>query len=544
MNPWETAVESRPDAVLIVRSPAGDRTEVPLRPLPFHIGRLAENHLSLRDNRISRRHARIVAEQGGYVLEDLNSRHGVYVNGVRTGRQALSHGDRISFGFPDSYELTFQLSRTGTPSLLAKTEAAGGHLGRLRAMLEVARALQASLSTDEVLAAVVEAALAITGCERGFLLLASGERLEVRVARGRRGPLVESAPGLPLDRLHQAMRERADLFWIRLDAVGGALAIPLVRVRTGADQHTGIVSASEDTVGLLYMELPEGAELPAGSRELLATLALEASTVLENARLLEQQWARQRMEEELKIARRIQESLLPRELPCSPWLCAAGGSLPSRQVGGDYYELRAVAPDCYAVAMADVSGKGVGAALLAALLQGMFVAAPHTRLPMEEMLARVNRFLLERTGGEQYATVFYGLLEESGRLRFVNAGHPPLLRLTGQGLERRRAQALPLGLLEEASYRVEEVQLERGDRLVLYTDGLTEARNAAGEFFGLERLERVLREHGAEGAAGLYRAVLAAVEQFTEGGEQPDDIALLVLEFGPGQAASRAQPRA
>ena len=536
MKAAPTAAEARPSAVLWVRSPSGDRTEVPLDPLPFLIGRLADNHLSLRDNRISRRHARILAEGGAYVIEDLNSRHGLYVNGVRVTRQTLRHGDRISFGFPDSYELTFELAPGGPASLLAHSEAAGGRLGRLRAMLEVARALQASLSTDDVLAAVVEAALAVTGCERGFLLLARGDRLEVRVARSRTGPVGDAVPALPLERLQRAMRERAELFWIQPEAVGGALAIPLVRVRTGGDQHTGVVSASEDTIGLLYMELPEGKELQADSRELLATLALEASTVLENARLLEEQWVRQRMEEELRIARRIQESLLPRELPCSPWLCAAGGSIPSRQVGGDYYELRAIAPDCYAVAMADVSGKGVGAALLAALLQGMFVAAPHARLPMEEMLARVNRFLIERTGGEQYATVFYGLLEESGRLRFVNAGHPPLLRLGRAGLERWMAKALPLGMLGEASYAVEEAWLEHGDRLVLYTDGLTEARNAQGEFFGLDRLERVVREHGDAGAQELYRALLSSVQEFAERGEQPDDIALLVLEYRGGAA--------
>ncbi|MCS7314180.1 MAG: SpoIIE family protein phosphatase [Bryobacterales bacterium] len=527
-----------PPAVLVVSDPGGDRSEVPLAPLPFHIGRLAENQLALRDGRISRRHARIVFEEGAYTIEDLGSRHGLFVNGERVSRHRLRHGDRIGFGFPDSYELVFRLAG-GAGSLLAQTEVPGSHLARLRAMLEVARALHASLSTEEVLATVVEAALAVTGCSRGFLLLWEGGRFQVRVARTRTGPLPGGAPRLPARQLERAALERRELFWIAPDAVGGGLAIPLVKVRTGGSGHTSAVSAATDTIGLLYMEGDGACEPPAGSRELLTTLALEASTVLENARLLEEQWVRQRMEQELRLAQRIQESLLPRRLPCAPWLRAAGGAIPSREVGGDYYELRRAGPDCFVLAIADVSGKGVGAALLAALLQGMFLAAPHTRVPVEELMARANRFLLERTGGEQYATVIYGQIEAGGRLRVVNAGHPPWLRLHGARLERHPARSLPLGLIEEACYVPEEVQLDAGDLLLFYTDGLTEARNQSGELFGLRRLEDVVAGRRPEGAQELYDEVLAALDSFTGGVSQSDDIALMALEFGPERQPSR-----
>lgn len=519
-------------AALLVFSPSGDRSQVPVHPVPFRIGRLSDNHLALRDNRISRRHAQIVLEDGQYVIEDCRSRYGVFVNGLRVERARLRHGDRISFGFEDSYQLTFLSGAGGVRTLLAQREL-GSELDRLRATLEVARALQASLSTDEVLAAVVEAALAITGCERGFLLLVAGGKLEVRVARDRVGSRPPGEPRVPPARLQQVLLERRDLFSIPPEAVAGAVAIPLVRIRTGGAQQTSVVSAVEDTVGLLYMESDAACQLPAGSRELLTTLAMEASTVLENARLLEQQWERQRMEEELRIARRIQESLLPGALPSGGWLRAAGASVPSRQVGGDYYDLRALDPDRWAVAVADVSGKGVGAALLAALLQGMFLTAPYTRLPMPELLARVNRFLLERTGGEQYATVFYGLLESGGRFQFVNAGHPPALLLRRGAMRRLAAGAVPLGLLEEAEYASEETQLEPGDRLLIYTDGLTEARSAAGEFFGRQRLEQVAAQCGEADAAQTCRLLLEAVQRFTAGAEPADDIAVLVLEYAP-----------
>lgn len=537
-------------ATLIVTSPSGNRTQILVRPLPFRIGRLSENNLTLRDNRISRHHAQIVLESGEYVIADLESSHGLFVNGARVKRHRLRDSDRIEFGFPDSYRLTFHLGEPKLQNLLTQSEAlGGGNLAKLRAMVEVARALQTSLSTDEVLAAVVEAALAVTGCERGFLLLRTREDdLEIRIARDRSGPLSKTDLHVPTRLLLRALNQRKDFLSMSFDPSDGpgkgagstvadleltsAVCVPLVRIRTGVGQQTTALSAADDTVGLLYMDSRKGAaDLSAGSRELLTTLALEASTVLENARLLEEQWERQRMEEELRIARGIQESLLPRQLPSAGWLRAAGSSIPSREVGGDYYDVRQFAGDCWAAVMADVSGKGVGAALLAALLQGMFLAAPYTRLSLGEMMARVNRFLNERTGGEQYATAVYATIDSDGRLRIINAGHPPPYLLRRSRIERLPAQALPVGLIEETTYPVSETTLEPGDKLVLYTDGLSEASNAAGDFFGLKRIEQVLRAHAAASAGALHDTLLRAVATFTAGAEQRDDISLLVLEF-------------
>ncbi len=170
------AIMARP-ATLVVINPSGNRNRVPVTPVPFTIGRQADNHLILRDNRASRNHARIVAENGEYYVEDLKSSHGVFVNGTRVTRQKLYAADRIEFGFPDSYSLIFTFDDDEIQKLLdqfsaPKTASAGaGNLAKLRALVEVARALQNSLSTDDVLAAVVDAALAITGFERGFLLL-------------------------------------------------------------------------------------------------------------------------------------------------------------------------------------------------------------------------------------------------------------------------------------------------------------------------------------------------------------------------------------
>jgi len=525
-------------AALEVVSPSDHRTRVALQPLPFHIGRTGANELPLPDTRISRRHARIVLEGGAYIIEDLQSSHGVFVNGTRVERQQLAAADRIDFGFADSYQLVFRLDE-------GALEAGAGGLARLRATLELARAMQAALSTDDVLDMVVRAALEVTGCERGFLLLRQGDDLAVRVARGRIGPLPPGELRVPTRLLLRALEERREFLSMSFDSSGGGersvadlelrsvVALPLVHIRADAPQETSALSAAEQTAGLLYLDsrsLPS--ELPGGSRELLTTLALEASTVLENARLLEELWARQRFEEELRIARRIQESLLPRALPEAGWLRAAGSNLPSLQVAGDFFDVRPVGPSGWVSVVADVSGKGMGAALLAALLEGMFVAAPYTRLSMEETMPRVNRFLLDRTQGEQYATVFYCALDDAGLLRWVNAGHPPAVRLRPSGeLKDLAAGGPPLGMLEEAAWTVEHTQLEPGDKLVIYTDGLAEACNAEGEFFLPRRLRPLLRAHAGDSCRDLHNALVAAVREFTADAPPRDDITLLVLEL-------------
>src|SRR5581483_2105374 len=171
--------------------PSGERTSISIDPLPFRIGRGPENDLILRDNRASRAHASIVRRDGAFLIEDLGSLHGTWVNGKRIEKPtALHSGDSVHFGFEDSYRLVFSASDGRISRILEKissvsTQAAGpaGSFARLRALVEVARTLQTSLAADEVLSAVVDTALALTGAERGFLLLRSEDDLEIRIGR-------------------------------------------------------------------------------------------------------------------------------------------------------------------------------------------------------------------------------------------------------------------------------------------------------------------------------------------------------------------------
>ena len=541
-------------ASLVVIDPNGHRTRVAIDPLPFSIGRQPDSDLIVRDSRVSRTHARILAENGEYAIEDCGSLHGTYVNGQRITRQALRNSDKIEFGAQDSYQLVFALDGAELKRLMEQVGSSaplgvGGNLAKLRAILDLARTVQSSFSVDDVLASVVDTALAITGAERGFLMLRAGGGLEMRIARHRRGRHLHASDlRVPRDVIHRALERRRELLSMNFDPLGegetrpqssvadldlrSVICVPLVRIRTGQGEATSVLSTGSETVGVLYMDSRlVAADLAGGNRELLQTLAIEASTVLENARLLEEERAKRQMEEELSLARTIQQSLLPGKLPSEGWLRASGSSVASHEVGGDYFDVTPVNEHCWCAVVADVSGKGVSSALLASLLQGALITATDHPGAMGHRMERLNRFLMDRTGGEKYATVFYCLLELDGRLSYVNAAHcPPIIVRVGGELSTLKATGMPVGLMEPAEFGVAEERLAPGDKIVIYTDGVTEAQNAAGEFFGKKRLREIVTAHAAASCQSLHDAIQQAVTEFTEGAPQSDDITLVVLE--------------
>jgi sigma-B regulation protein RsbU (phosphoserine phosphatase) len=377
--------------------------------------------------------------------------------------------------------------------------------------------------------------------------------LAVEVARDREGRSLEAGdlrvPASVIERALNSRRELLSMIFDPLEESGArpestvaalelrsVVCLPLIEIRSGKMEETGALETARATVGLVYMDSREiAADLSAGNRELLQTLAIEASTILENARLIEEERIKQRMEDELKIAREIQQGLTPPALPTSGWFRAAGSSWASSEVGGDYFDVSPLPGDRWAAVVADVSGKGVSSALLASFLQGAFLMASGGQAGIGAMMGQLNRFLLERTRGEKYATVFYCIVEASGKLYYVNAGHcaPYLVSRDGR-LRKLHTTGMPVGMLEEAEFQMVETQLEPGDKIALYSDGLTEAEDANGHFFDAERVRLCLREFSEAGAVQLHRRLMDTVEQFTEGGVVRDDITALVLEYaGP-----------
>jgi phosphoserine phosphatase RsbU/P len=516
---------------LTVVSPGGDQERADVSTFPFLIGRQAGNQLVLRDNRISRVHARLIQRGAQVLVEDCGSTHGLFVNGERiTAEHTLAAGDKIAFGSTEEagYGLIFGWRDGALPGLVDRMPG-DEHLAKLRSLVEVARALHASLQPEEVLGAVIDAALKLTGGERGYLLLKRDGDLQVTLARAAGGAPLASFSTVPLEKIRALLASRTLPIATVME---GGLCVPLLRVRTEVSPETVAISLN-DKVGALYLEAAEKGALASGNRELLETLAVEAASVLENAALLEQDQQRRRMEQELEIARGIQRSLLPRKLPADGWLLASGSSDPTNEVGGDFYDLIHVRDDLWSIAMADVSGKGASSALLASLLQGAFLMAPENEAGIVAMLEHLNRYLYERTAGEKYATVFYAALEHDGSLHWANAGHCTPYLLNAAGLQTLDTNAMPVGLLDPAPFEVAKTQLAPGDKLVIFSDGLADAVNAAKETFD-RPLRRLLRHPQAnQTAAQLHKRILNELNAFTGGAPQRDDITLLVVEYKP-----------
>ncbi len=564
-NPHVSVMASPPPPPVVsleVVHPSGKRTRAQLGSFPFRLGRQSDNHLQLRDSRISRNHAEIRYHLGAFVLHDLNSSHGTFVNGHRVTQATLQHGDLVDFGFDDSYRLQFQMEGHEISRILDRLEpgpsgdtreTAG--LSKLTVLLEVARTLQSSLGVDEVLTSVVDAALSVTSSERGFLLLADGEGLAVKVARTRDGRNLSSEElSVPTSVILKELRQRRELLTMTFDpAMEGfdpqqtiaalelrtVICIPLIRMRAGGPPKDTIAAASlHETTGVLYLDSRElGSRLTLADRELLQTLALEASNVLENTRLLADEQRNRKIQEELEIARSIQQSLLPRSLPQTGWFRASGISIPSQNVAGDYFDVRRIREDRFVNIIVDVSGKGVSSALLASLLQGIFIAASTEPPDLPALMSRTNEFLVERTEGEKYATMFYCILQSDGALYWTNAGHcPGILIRPGQPYELLRPTSMPIGMMTEAEFEVRQTQLRPGDKLCLYSDGLSEAHLPPSErgvfhFYGEDRIQDIIRRHENTSARHIQDALLQDVQDFLGGAEQTDDVTLLVIDY-------------
>jgi len=279
-----------------------------------------------------------------------------------------------------------------------------------------------------------------------------------------------------------------------------------------------------------------GASYGPGELEFLYALGTLAASAIRNTFLLEAQIERQHLERELQQARQIQQRLLPRQLPEVPGVELAACVLPSQEVGGDYYDVLREPDGSLRLAIADVAGKGMAAALLMANLQ----ACLHVLVPLESTLeqstAQINRVVCENTEADRFITFFQArYLPSTRQLVYVNAGHNPPLLLHASGHAKRLSHGgLLLGVLPDARYEAERLSLAPGDLLVLFTDGVTEAMGPGDEPFGEDRLLACLLAHRHASAQAIVEAVRQAVEQFTgRPANSDDDFTLVVLKVRP-----------
>jgi phosphoserine phosphatase RsbU/P len=556
---------SQTEAVLEVIAPDRSRQQVALTLEPFNIGRGGEvdNVLQLDDGRISRRCATIVADGAGYRLQDRGNRSGVFVNGAKVLQHLLRDGDVITFGIDDSYQIVFHsaaapvpppppvsvanlLTRIGSISDFTSTTGSGG-LNKLNLLLEATSLLHSQLPLDSVLGTMLDHAISVTHADRGLLLEpdASGA-LHVHQARSNKGENLapetlnpsQTAINQAISKQSSVITEDLNLAGVDLKAAASVViqglravvAIPLyASSRSTAD--TGAENERGQLLGLIYLDSRRRAAFSALDRQILDALAVQAASIMDNARLVERERERQRLEQELSIARTIQQALLPHGLTDFPHLAVTGVHYPCHEVGGDYFDVVQVSEDRTAILIADVSGKGLGAALLTTMLQGALSGLTMGADPVK-VFNHINRFLCRHAEVGRYATMFIGLLGKEGMLEYIKAGHPsPLLLRQGNVSELYTEGSFPVGLIPEAEYTSARLQLEPEDTLVLFSDGVTEAENSAHELFEVRGLSQVLAGRKDVPVEELQQSVFDAVRDFTKGAEQSDDITLLVVRY-------------
>jgi serine phosphatase RsbU (regulator of sigma subunit)/pSer/pThr/pTyr-binding forkhead associated (FHA) protein len=538
-----------PDARLEVTDALGRRI-VPIAKDAFGIGRRETNDLRLAGSEVSRDHAEIVSTGTGFLVRDKQSRYGTFVNDEQVNERALAHGDRIRLGRSGGAELVFLLADTA-PAQDKATTTAIGDLRQIAALLDGLRALGSGRVLDDVLALVLDSAIEVTGAERGFIMLASGpdDVLDLKLARAK-GRITLPGSGFNTSRKIPEEVFKTGELKIVADLLDGDLAnvhmgtvalgirhvacIPLrvVRYLDHADMKN---EGKNKNIGVLYLDSREkGSLLAPHTRTALDTLATEAGVAIENARLYRETLEKARIEHELKIAAEIQKALLPQGSQVGPFFESAGMSVQARSIGGDFFDMTDLKDGSFGFLCGDVAGKGPAAALLTSKILGIFSAFALVGDDPAQLVDHINKVLTRRAIDARYATLLYGQLDKDGHLAFCNAGHNPPLVYGSGGLQRIESGGMPVGLFEMAPYSVDSLELKPGDTMVIYSDGVTEAQNLAGEEFGEGRLVQVMQENHLGSAENVLDKIIAAVKHFAHGAEQYDDVTALVVKYtGP-----------
>jgi len=530
-------VTAPPQPRLVVLE-AGARRVVALAKPEFRIGRAADAELQLSDVGVSRDHAVITTDASGYLLRD-RSRTGTRVNGEAITERRLSHGDEIDIGGSAVILFLTEPPEQVSPRLQPSD------LRPIAALLDSLRAMGGERVLDEVLALVLDAAIDTSGAERGFIMLADASgRLEMQMAR--------AAGQVPLPRDADAISRKipGEVF-----ASGEAMVVADLLEGELAAVHTGTValgirhvlcvplrvvryveraepSAAPRTVGVLYLDSrARGRLLSPASRAEIEALAREASLAIENARLYQEAMEKARLDRELATASRIQQALLPEPRRSGAFFEAVGASIPSRTIGGDFFDYQQLPDEAFGLAIGDITGKGPAAALLTALVQGLLAAESLTGRKPDEAIAIVNRVLLSRSIESRFLTLFLGVLTPDGRLEYCNAGQNPPLLFSRGSTARLEVGGTLIGAFPHATFERGRAQLLPGDILVLYSDGVTEAENTAGEEFGEDRL-RVTVSAALDGPPqAVLDALFAALREFTQNAGQHDDMTAVVVRY-------------
>lgn len=525
------------------------------------LGRSGEADIAIRGDRgVSKLHARIETEVSGYVIADLGSRNGTYVNDHPIGGEPapLLPGDRIRLGRSvfvfegGEPEGTVPEERTDdlqAPASLFRADRlpftmAGGTPavrpedtdGRLLKLTELSKEVMTSRSEAELGALVTRSLLEWLEADCCAIVhpveSGDGYDFEIQTLASRPGYEGRSI-SISTTAVKQALENR--MASITSNALGderfrdrqSVIVRRLVSILCVPLWH-------EDRVfGLLYLDSSDPAvQFTVDHLGLSSAVANLTAIKTDNLRLFDAAVAKSALDKELALAGEIQAGLLPGESYAFNTLACAGTHVSCEEIGGDYYDFIPLGEDVLTVTIADVTGHGPSSALLMVACKTMLTTLVDIGVPLVERVGRLNEYILHHSSVSQFITFFHAEIDIRAKtLSYCNAGHNPPMLLSQDGPVQKLPPVTPPLGIAAVSFETETVRFEPGTRLVMYTDGVTEAANPDGELFEEQRLESLLTKHRRQGAGAMKDTVMAAVFGFSAGSRQCDDVTLAVVEF-------------
>ena len=536
---------------LLIQCPDGQMKTVPLTGERISIGRSSAAELSFpEDAGLSRQHFAFENEGEDWMVQDLGSKNGTFVNNIPLkARLILKPGDRITAGHlvivfspeaagANAGVVVFEGGDSSSPSTStvvtslegAKTmafEKGGARASAsLQALIDAGQELSENRPLSELFPVILDLAIRAVNAQRGVLLILEGDALVPKAHKGDGFRISTAVRDRVINDKSSILVRDAQLD----DAFKGRMSIVEQKVHT---MMAAPLQAKERIIGLIYLDSPFILrEFTKDDLSLLTVMANVAAIRIENARLAEVEAAERIMQRDLSQAADIQGRMLPGKAPDVPGTELAGFNLACRTVGGDYYDFFPYANGKVGLTLGDVSGKGLPASLMMMALHARVQVLAEDPGDLGAFMVRLNKATCAKCPSNRFITFFFCVLDPAtGDLAYANAGHnPPILVRANGDAEMLEGGGPVLGILSIAPYSEMHAKLEPGDMLVLYSDGVTEANNAAYDEFDEERFIEVLKANRHEPAAKIVEAVTKALNEFCAGAPQADDITLVVAK--------------
>jgi serine phosphatase RsbU (regulator of sigma subunit) len=506
------------------------------------LGRATDCTIPIKDRYLSRRHAEIAFSEGAWIVRDLGSVNGTLLNGTKVnGTLPLRSGDRIMLGDsevvfePEEVESLSKVisldsdshSRISIPLRLAVEDTTRSNILSLLALQFIEER-----SMHELFDFILDQVMGLLTPSRTAIALLAADGISFDNVLLRRSTSDDSLDlYISQTLLKEVIDERKVISFVDTSQDGKLARAESIIAQNIRSAVCAPLIVSDRVLGVLYLDfLANRGAITHEDVQLVAQVARLAAVKLETTRLREESIAKAKLDEELKTAYVIQSRLLPTKLPEVPGYTFAGTNKPCRTVSGDYYDV-VLRPDgrVYFI-VADVSGKGVTAALVMASVATAFNIFTRTDPSPADLVRELNLTLAPKTAPTKFVTLVAGLLDPAtGMVQFANAGHVSPLVVRERGVEQQTTTDMVAGLFAHATYRNQSIQLDAGDSIVLFTDGVTEAENDDEEQLGLEPIADALASmHGVRGSEILAK-IEERVHEFCGNAPAADDVTMFAL---------------